>query len=190
VAREPIGGNENGPPAGVLAPAAAQEPPSLTDEVEEEPGPVAPPPGIATEPAAEEVTGGLAVELPNEAAPPEPAETAADNETNTAPAEPVVIPEPTAADEPATAPEANELAAAPAPPAPIAGAGPAPAATALAAPEPGPAPAEVEAGRPNLTTTPGQEALEADAQLAFEAQQQDSRTSEPDTGSVIDLFIR
>jgi len=224
-AREPAGANDNAPPSGALAPAVAQALPSITDEVEEDPNalalaatdedtePAAPPPGIATEPAADENTGGPAVPLPDQAALPEPAETAAGIETDTAPAEPVVIPEPAAADEPATAPvaddlaaapaepvvipepaaadepatasEANELAAAPVPPAPIAGAGPAP-----AAPEPGPAPADVEPGRPNLTTTPGQEALEADAQLAFEAQQQNSRTSEPATGSVIDLFIR
>ena len=151
------------------------------DNAAAEPGLTQPGPAQPAETA--QITGVAAVEE-EQAAPAVPAQLAAEAETATAPAEPVVVPEPTPDTPPVAATEPT--------------AGPAQPAAAAPAQAPGIEPtAEVaavtttdETGAPNPTTAAGQETLEAGAVAAFEVQQAESRTTEPATGSVVDLFIR
>ncbi len=192
----------NNGPTGVFEPAAAAEPPAATGPApapeataefavpaeNEAPAPEAnepaPAEGIPAAPAA--VPAGAQAEAEN-LAPEAPAVAATDEATDTAPVEPVVIPEPAASDEPdaPAAALAAPVAESAAPAVATAGAAPA---DDSAAPAEETAPADQ--GRPDLTSAAGQEALEAEAVDAFAAQQDDSRTSEPAAGSLIDLFVQ
>ena len=180
----------NTAPPVVVEPAAAAEPPAeFTVPAEiETPAPEVNEPAPAEVIPADQPTAPAGPTAEAELLAPEaPAAAATQEATDTAPVEPVVIPEPAAGDEPAApaatlAPPDAELAA------------PAVATAAAAPTEDGAAPVEdtapAEQGRPDLTSAAGQEALEAEAVNAFAAQQDDSRTSEPAAGSLIDLFVQ